>query len=755
MSAEMSYDVFISYNHRLDKRFVRRLQRQLQSLGKAWWQKRAIRVFRDESSLAAAPELWPAIERALLASRYLVLCASPEAAASHWVGKEVSFWLEKKGRNTLLIALTGGELQWDEPLKDFVWDKDTPLPLACRSAFASEPKWIDCRAYRSIGENDSRDAFLNIAADFSSVIRGVPKEDLLSEEVRQQRRALRMAYAAALSLTVLAVLAGVFARNAAIARGDTEKTAKSAATSSTRFIYKLFGGYEKPIITDPAVKVELLDDASELLDKISAVGLAHDAASRLARGAVQVERADAFLANRQYDLATESGLDGVRQYKALLESATDSANKSDLAVAYERLGRAQKALGRLEEASTSFTSGLELLNGADISTGDTTALTTKAILLLRQGEAYEDLDRWAEALEFYKRSSALSAQIASAPQSTVEHRRLAIGGFRKLGAGYLHKDEPEKALSILLEVMSKSKALLSELGSSPPMLRDLAETHALLAECHERLNKVRDAADDNVNEFLVSKTLLETTRSNSDLLTYMAAGNKVALSMIFREKNFSGATELSIKLLAQLSSRQFDHDPELEFERTTLSIASAVASSENTPQIGSIHELRDILHKLDVFVPSPTVREKWLELRSRLALYYVRRLLALHEVEEAFQVALENVSFSKSQSRGKRSDLRRIAFAEGQLAWNALLTNRFSLALEKANSASGLVADNSFSGLDFIKLNLAHALLFNNRTQEALTEYRDLPRADVSSDFSVMMKAGIFHPVMRRYLTSK
>jgi len=98
MPADFLNDAFISYNQKLDRPFVRRLQRQLQNLGKAWWQRRAVRVFRDESSLSATPELWPAIERALAASRHLIVCASPEAAASHWVNEEVAGWAAHRHR---------------------------------------------------------------------------------------------------------------------------------------------------------------------------------------------------------------------------------------------------------------------------------------------------------------------------------------------------------------------------------------------------------------------------------------------------------------------------------------------------------------------------------------------------------------------------------------------------------------------------------------------------------------------------------
>ena len=57
-------------------------QRKLQSLGKAWWQRRAIRVFRGESSLSASPALRPAIETSthIRASRYFIICARVENA---------------------------------------------------------------------------------------------------------------------------------------------------------------------------------------------------------------------------------------------------------------------------------------------------------------------------------------------------------------------------------------------------------------------------------------------------------------------------------------------------------------------------------------------------------------------------------------------------------------------------------------------------------------------------------------------------
>src|SRR5262245_39123993 len=229
------YDAFISYSHAKDKPIAAALQRAVQTLGKPWYQRRALRVFRDDTSLSATPHLWPTIEQALGESRYLILLASPEAAASQWVNKEVAYWLEHKSADTLLVAVTDGALTWDNTANDFDGHANTPLPPALKGRFAAEPKWVDLTAYRDGA--DKRDAkFTELAADFAAAIRGMPKEDLLSQEVRQQRRALTLAWSAAGVLLILAGVAstaGVLAYRAqqdAIAQRNRAEQTLAAAT---------------------------------------------------------------------------------------------------------------------------------------------------------------------------------------------------------------------------------------------------------------------------------------------------------------------------------------------------------------------------------------------------------------------------------------------------------------------------------------------------------------------------------------------
>jgi hypothetical protein len=187
------YDAFISYSHSKDKPIASALQSVIQRLGRPWHQRRALRVFRDDTSLSATPQLWPSIEAALAQSRFLILMASPEAAASPWVGKEIAFWLAHKGMDTLLIALTDGQLVWNGGSVDFAWSEATPLPGVLRDKFVAEPKWVDLSAHRA-GASARDPKFMELAADFAAAVLGVPKVDLLSEEVRQQRRALTLAW---------------------------------------------------------------------------------------------------------------------------------------------------------------------------------------------------------------------------------------------------------------------------------------------------------------------------------------------------------------------------------------------------------------------------------------------------------------------------------------------------------------------------------------------------------------------------------
>src|SRR6202035_6148085 len=81
--------------------------------------------------------------------------------------------------------------------------------------------------------------FLDLAADLAATIHGMPKEDLLSQEGRQQRRALTLAWSAAASLLVLAGAAAWQWHSAQTQRAKAESALNAAAVTADHLVYDL------------------------------------------------------------------------------------------------------------------------------------------------------------------------------------------------------------------------------------------------------------------------------------------------------------------------------------------------------------------------------------------------------------------------------------------------------------------------------------------------------------------------------------
>lgn len=209
---EHTYKAFISYSHAADGRLAPAVQSAIQKFGKPWYRLRSVRLFRDKTSLSATPELWPSIVEALDASEWFLLMASPEAAESVWVDREIKWWLENKSADRILIILTDGELAWDTQASRFDMPRSTAITSALSQAFPSEPLYVDLRWARS-GEKLSlrhsryREAVLDIAAP----LHGRPKDELDGQDVREHKKARRLAGGAIMALAMLTLAAGVAA----------------------------------------------------------------------------------------------------------------------------------------------------------------------------------------------------------------------------------------------------------------------------------------------------------------------------------------------------------------------------------------------------------------------------------------------------------------------------------------------------------------------------------------------------------------
>ena len=229
----MIYQAFISYSHAADGKLAPALQKALGRFGRAWYQRSAIRIFRDETNLSVSPGLWTSIEKALGESDYFLLLCSPEASESKWVRREVDYWVSHSTPQKLLIVLTDGEILWSADAGDFDWERTT-LPKNLSKVFAEEPLWADMRWARTSEHLSLQNPrFRDQTADILSSLTGRAKDDLIGADVRIQRRARRLAWSASALLFVLLVVA-VIAAFLAIRERDTAIAQKKIAVAQEK-----------------------------------------------------------------------------------------------------------------------------------------------------------------------------------------------------------------------------------------------------------------------------------------------------------------------------------------------------------------------------------------------------------------------------------------------------------------------------------------------------------------------------------------
>lgn len=382
----MSFNGFISYSHAADGRLAPAVQRGLHRLAKPWHRRRALWIFRDQTGLSVTPALWTSIQTALDKSEYFVLMASPEAAQSPWVNREIEHWVANKPLDHILPVVTDGDWRWDPAAKDFDADS-TSVPPALRGVFAEEPLYLDLRWARddqhlSLRHSRFRDAIAQLAAP----MHGVSKDDLEGEDVRQHRRAGRLrlsAVAMLLLLTVLASVTGMSAvQNAAQANASAvearrqEKEATAQRGNAARFADE--ATRQEDLARDgearargAAAEAQKQEEAAKaqkaLADKASSdvkVQLAKaDAAAARAKRQQQLAARQSALAResakemrRQQDRAKEQEQLAKEQQKLAGEAGDEAARQKQIAADQEKLAleagaqaRAQEKIARQQE----------------------------------------------------------------------------------------------------------------------------------------------------------------------------------------------------------------------------------------------------------------------------------------------------------------------------------------------------------------------------------------------------------------------
>ena len=203
---------FLSYGRRLDSRIAVALKHGLQTFAKPWFRGPVASVFLDDTNLTANPDLWSALRDKIQSSSFCILLASPQAASSKWVSKELASWLsggacddanafapkianaERAART--MVVLTEGDIVWSKETNDFDWTRTTSLPRLMAGVFAAEPTWVDLRWTRDatdpeLSRRDER--FRKATAKLAAPMRGIDVIPLIDKDYIEHQRTIRHA----------------------------------------------------------------------------------------------------------------------------------------------------------------------------------------------------------------------------------------------------------------------------------------------------------------------------------------------------------------------------------------------------------------------------------------------------------------------------------------------------------------------------------------------------------------------------------
>jgi WD40 repeat protein len=257
----MAYDAFVSYSHAADDELAPHLQDALGRFAKPWWKRRALDVFRDRTGLSANPGLWSSITATLDGTEWFVLLASPDAAASEWVNREIDYWVEHKGADHLLPVVTDGEWAWDTSSNDFDWARCTAVPPALRGVYAEEPRHLDMRWARTEGQLSLRNGrFRDQVAELAAPIRGVTKDALEGADLREHRRTRRMVVGVGVLLVMLTVASIIGGVSSSRAASRADRRAEDATFG------RLVAQARELRSTDPSLAMLLAREASDMRD---------------------------------------------------------------------------------------------------------------------------------------------------------------------------------------------------------------------------------------------------------------------------------------------------------------------------------------------------------------------------------------------------------------------------------------------------------------------------------------------------------
>jgi len=479
---QATYDGFISYS-RQDIALARRLGSRLESLKAPLGATRgALRIFLDAEELSANARPSDS-RRALEASAFLVVLASPRSVESELVRREVRTWVESKGWTRVLFVLAAGEptlvQAFSNPESDTIYEGPVAADLRARTIQESL-RLVD-------------DEALRIAARLMGVEFEALRQPTIRERSAKQRRLIAF-LSAGLAVTTMALGFATWQWRVAVALQQTAEQ-------------RLSGVNQSADAQSPQAQwlghLRQATLASQALDVVAAEREL-SAAERLSQQlpAADRPRAETLLSHARCELAWS------RQAYADTLSCSDRA---------ERLGRSWAASGSSESRHQ-----------------------LAAIMSLR-GDARAHLRNWSAASGDYHEADSLIEQLRREGPDTAELTLAAAAVQQRLA----RVEEVARSAEGVTERLVKSTHLLDRVDqkqlSTQGMLQ-LLEIYQRLAELCARSQRGELAKSLNAKAYDLADALYVSNPQHARYQLALAAAKHARGKGAFAEGRFLRAT---------------------------------------------------------------------------------------------------------------------------------------------------------------------------------------------------------------------
>jgi tetratricopeptide (TPR) repeat protein len=320
--------------------------------------------------------------------------------------------------------------------------------------------------------------FMLLVADFAAAVHGIPKEDLLSEEVLQQRIALTLAVGAAISLFVIAGVA-IAERNRA------ENTLSAATVGANKLVLDVAVKLRETIGIPIDVVRTILDHVKDLQGQLIEYN-ERDPNLRRSRAIALRETSQTLLEQGDRDAALLEAQKSRKLMDAL--RADHPANpeiKREFSRTLNRIGEALSSLGRNQEALDHFRESLTIRQELAASIRGIEPQRDLALSFERVADELYNLGDDAAALRSYQSCFAIRAALARTNPDQPQQQADLATSYDRLARlrGY-----GEAAL----EFYRKSLKIRQKLTEDEPRNSDWQRA---LAATYEEIGKILLASD--------------------------------------------------------------------------------------------------------------------------------------------------------------------------------------------------------------------------------------------------------------------